>query len=588
MWFKDAEAILADAEGIKFGRKPDASLRSANASVPSWANILVPVHNTTSTLPPLLTNPQILYRRPCAKLRKGITTAIDVLCGPQQTRLFVLGLAFFGREGKPMDAVFFAADREVVRLHLILSIADENFATLAALLATLRGANLYQLGFSPHFSYSIYPQPPFPKPAGSTSPLSHHNDVPAATRTKPRLHLPGDIIPTTFYLPDPHFFTSPSSYGTPPFKASSLIIGDHLSYFPESPFSRCTLVFRAVHVRESGNHDSVVVKIQWVRNGRAWREAEILAHLWKTALIDTSVAKDVLSAINEDVGPPPGDSPTSPSSNSTNYPATGPPSYAPTLLAAFASDKLSYQSPLAPQPRHLEILITSTPLDAIPLQDVTEGELISSMMDAIDALEHAHSRGVTHGDLATGNLFSSKGRILLLDWELGQYRKEGGGKSSQERMGTRDTMATGQLEGNPATPADDVEALLMCFLKIATRRIVPSPERKATWDSKVDQLFWERAALTVPDEILVAVRQAMWGNGNAIANIIDLLVDSHRPLAELLFDVARLNVPLWTDGGIDRTTLRRLRSDGMVSLEQWETLRKVFQDAKEFLWKFLK
>lgn len=123
-------------------RKPDASLRDVTATTTSFHNLLVPVEFTTGVLPSLTTDQPSLDAAASVKLRQAVVNAINLLRRPQQTRMYVLGLVFFGSASKiSMDAIFFVVDYEVLRLHVLRGIADQEYPSLAALLATLRTAN---------------------------------------------------------------------------------------------------------------------------------------------------------------------------------------------------------------------------------------------------------------------------------------------------------------------------------------------------------------------------------------------------------------------------------------------------------------
>ncbi|KAL8280360.1 hypothetical protein RQP46_007277 [Phenoliferia psychrophenolica] len=204
------------------------------------------------------------------------------------------------------------------------------------------------------------------------------------------------------------------------------------------------------------------------------------------------------------------------------------------------------------------------------------------MLDAIDALAHAHSRGVMHGDISIGNLFSVDGKIILIDWECGKLF--GDDELAGVRYGTRETMAIGYLLGRPYVPSFDVESLILCFLQIVTISVVIPESNAKKWSKVVKSLRWGEPFGVVSEERQLATdRAALWGDGEAMKEIVGILEGSHRSLAELLSSIAKLDVPKWSDQGLD-DDLNGGEQGGVVKEEQWEELRTVFRDAKPFSW----
>lgn len=85
--------------------------------------------------------------------------------------------------------------------------------------------------------------------------------------------------------------------------------------------------------------------------------------------------------------------------------------------------------------------------------------VVPVLIEAAQALEHAHERGVIHRDLKPGNvLFDARGRVKLADFGV-SGRAPDPGTDALIRGLSPFTASPGQLRGEPPTPADDIYGL---------------------------------------------------------------------------------------------------------------------------------
>ena len=86
--------------------------------------------------------------------------------------------------------------------------------------------------------------------------------------------------------------------------------------------------------------------------------------------------------------------------------------------------------------------------------------LLRHLIDAVDAVAYAHSRGVLHRDLKPANIMvGAFGRTLVVDWGVAGPVGIEGQASDGSSVGTPGFMAPEQQRGEPLGPAADVYAL---------------------------------------------------------------------------------------------------------------------------------
>jgi len=148
--------------------------------------------------------------------------------------------------------------------------------------------------------------------------------------------------------------------------------------------------------------------------------------------------------------------------------------------------------------------VEGKPLAAlIPRAGLAPDAALRYAAQILEAVAHAHGRGVVHGDLKSSNiLVSADGRAKLLDFGLAMY--DGGGDASEAETtwprgmpagaGTVAYMAPELLRGRPADRRSDVWALgVVMYEMVAGRR----PFRGATRYEVASKIL-EAAPIALP------------------------------------------------------------------------------------------
>ncbi len=95
--------------------------------------------------------------------------------------------------------------------------------------------------------------------------------------------------------------------------------------------------------------------------------------------------------------------------------------------------------------------------------------VVPVLLEVAHALEHAHERGVVHGDLKPGNvLFDGAGRAKLADFGAAALLPAGGGDPAPRPLSPF-SASPQQLRGEPPAPADDIYGLGALAYELLTR-----------------------------------------------------------------------------------------------------------------------
>ncbi|KAF7298857.1 hypothetical protein MIND_00833500 [Mycena indigotica] len=438
--------FMPHQQGYVKRRKYDAALRPFHAQSTTIFNVLVNIEYTGIDAPSYATNPLIGASEQISKYQQAITNAADLLT-MQSTRFYIPTLSFHGR-GRKAKLFVSILNQDRLEFTVVEDCFGSQLSTVSALLALFQRASLYELGFSPLFTYSF-------------------------TTPRPEFSL-GDAMPHVIHLPE--------------FPEIDLT-GRRLSQLRTRPFGRSTLVLEGVH---SDPTKIWVIKLTFIVDNHAWREKIVLDALCSDSNSPHYVPK--LVAWFTAVG--------------SHYPTCNHGSQSlKTSRERPAAGTLSLP-PLIP--RHLEAMAFESPRDTRKLIELETSELIDIAIEIFLALLDTFKRHIIHRDVSSGNLLAVAQRILVIDWETGRIFESEPLQSGTEVTGTLDTMAVLALKKtlNPL-PHDDVESAAYVLLKALTQGFQRhNPLCPPEWQECLAKYRWDNGDSQPFD--LIASRLNLW------------------------------------------------------------------------------
>lgn len=109
--------------------------------------------------------------------------------------------------------------------------------------------------------------------------------------------------------------------------------------------------------------------------------------------------------------------------------------------------------------------------EALPEGGAADGWCFTRMAEVMEALDHAHSRGVVHRDVKPANvLLDPRGRARLTDFGVARLVDERGLTRVGSMVGTVAYMAPEQARAEPVSPATDVYAASLVLYEMLTGR----------------------------------------------------------------------------------------------------------------------
>ncbi|KAI5475120.1 Pkinase-fungal domain-containing protein [Pseudohyphozyma bogoriensis] len=494
---------LPTTSDYKKQRKYDAALRPSAATRNTIFNSLANVEFTTTSPPNLEKNPLLAGKKAGEKVRQGFCNAVD-MGTHQPTRVFVPSLSFHGpsttAQHQPTTTLIislldsdqweFATITECFKL--------DNLPSTAALVHLLRLASPYELGLNPFLEYS-FARPP----SGDFS--------------------FGDILPSALCLPDQEAKEQD--------QGKIKLNPKPISPLRTSPFSRSTVVYAEEDSDDVGRKRRKVVKIARISNERPWRERVVVVEVTRG-----EAPSWCPTLVNSYAEPTRAHNPTPP-------------------LEAFTTGK-KRQRPVLNKitRRHIEIYVFDSPANAVRLGEVANvGEFKSVAVELFGATLAAYEKGVAHRDPAYGNILSSGGKLVWVDWELGKLLDDDTPPSSSFITGTLDTMAVASLlRVSPIQPHDELEGAVYVLFKALTRFFEPTPETDEQWRDLVEKLRWDD--ITIHPSELATKRSVMWQKKNISSPVLPVLSflrdHGHKPISNVFENLFDLDLPL----GMDRAS----------------------------------
>ncbi|KAI5476931.1 Pkinase-fungal domain-containing protein [Pseudohyphozyma bogoriensis] len=516
-YYEGASNILPFETGYETKRKYDAMLRATAAAGPTISNCFVNVEYTTQDPPNSAHNPFVGTSPGYVKSQQTITNANNILT-IQSTRSHVLSLSFHGKVETKAGVTLqvFMLSPERVDVAIVRDAFGENITRVAALLATLRNASIYQLGLCPLFDYS----------------LTDHDD-------------PGKITPTTLHLP---------ALGDDfPSRTIEIDAEGRLSQLRSQPFGRSTVVLPG-RIEQA----LVVAKFAYIADNRLWWELDKTESLFVNGDEPPEYAVGAIGAYA---------SPRRlPEVRSTDGDGDGD-AEGREAIPTGRNEVSRFIS------RHLEIIVFDSSHDARPFdQAPSPSVFVDGLISLFKAIVDAFDRWIIHGDISLLNaLLTPEGILYLIDWEVA--RKYGEQSTGGVVTGTLDTMSIRRLQNlQHPLPHDDLESAIYVAIKVLTQTFVPDPADAASSNAYRLLLKWNDGSVTMAE--LAITRRDMW---NFRSDDYDMYRELERmqradPLRAALLE-ALLSTPILVERTSLLKSLEVKEDQGACREEKWELVR---------------